>query len=355
VTASRADALLDASVRVRRGDLELEVDLVARPGETVAILGPNGAGKSTLLRTLAGLQPLDDGHVTVAGRVLDDGHRTFVPPEQRPVGIVFQDALLFPHLSVIDNVAFGLRARGRRRGAARARARDWLVRVGLADRAAARPPELSGGQARRVALARTFATEPMVLLLDEPFAALDQSVRAVMRRELRSDLAAFAGARLVVTHDPVDAAALADRLVVIEHGHVVQDGTFAEVSARPRSPYVADLAGVNLLRGRAHGSRVELPDGALVVAGAPDGDVFAVIHPRAVALHRDRPAGSPRNVVAGRVRTVERVGDRVRVDVDGSPRLVAEITPAALAELGLEESVPVWASVKATEITVFRA
>lgn len=346
-------ALLDAAVRVQLGELSLDVELAARPGETVAIVGPNGAGKSTLLRALAGLQPLDGGHVIVAGRLLDDGARTFVPPEARPVGIVLQDALLFPHLSVLENVAFGLRAQGVRRAAARERARGWLTRVGLADHAGARPEELSGGQARRVALARTFATEPLVLLLDEPLASLDQSIRAVVRRELRSDLAGFAGARLVVTHDPLDAAALADRLVVVERGHVVQRGTFAEVSARPRSSYVADLAGVNLFRGRAGGSRIDLPDGALVVAGAPDGDVFAVIHPRAVSLHRDRPGGSPRNVVAGRVRAVDRVGDRVRVEVDGSPRLVAEITPAALSELGLGEGAPVWASVKATEITVF--
>jgi molybdate transport system ATP-binding protein len=348
---------LDAEVRVRIGGFDLDAALAAGEGETVAVLGPNGAGKTTLLRTLAGLQPLAGGRIVLGGSVLDDGARTFVPPERRAIGVVFQDSLLFPHLSVLENVAFGLRSRGRARRDARREAHGWLDRVGLADRAGSSPRELSGGQAQRVALVRALASDPLLVLLDEPLAALDQTARVDVRRQLRSDLGSFTGVRVVVTHEPLDAAALADRLVVVEHGRVVQVGTFAEVSARPRSPYVADLVGVNLLRGRARGDRVELTAGALVVtAGATGGgEVLAVIHPRAVALHRDRPAGSPRNVAEGRVRSIERLGERVRVEVDGAVPLVAEVTPAALDELALREGAPVWTSVKATEITVFPA
>ncbi len=204
-----------------------------------------------------------------------------MPPERRPVGIVFQDYLLFPHLSVLENVAFGLRSRGVARRSARATARVVLDRAGLADLGGRKPSELSGGQAQRVALARALAGEPRLLLLDEPLAALDQSARGSVRRELRSQLATFPGVRLLVTHDPLDAAALADQMLILERGQIVQSGTFADVSARPRSAYVAELVGVNLLAGTGHGDRVQLPNGGTIVAPeAGTGDVMAVIHPR---------------------------------------------------------------------------
>jgi molybdate transport system ATP-binding protein len=345
---------LDARVGLQLGTLELDAAITAAEGETIAILGPNGAGKTTLLRALAGLLALDRGRVVLDGTTLDDGARLFLPPERRPVGVVFQDYLLFPHLSVLENVAFGLRARRVPRRAARDRASDALERVGLADRAGVKPRELSGGQAQRVALARAMATEPRLLLLDEPLAALDQSARGAVRRELRRHLASLAGVRVLVTHDPLDAAALADRLVILEHGRVVQAGPFLEVSARPRSPYVAELVGVNLLRGRAAGDRIELPTGGTVIApGAGTGDVLAVVHPHSVSLHTEPPSGSPRNVAAGRVAGIEPLGERVRVRVDGPVPLVAEITPGALADLGLVDGDPVHTMFKATDITVF--
>lgn len=347
---------LAAHVDIRLGTLALDAALTAEDGETVAILGPNGAGKTTLLRGLAGLAPIDAGEIAIDGIRLDDGGDVFVPPERRPVGVVFQDYLLFPHLSVLENVAFGLRSRGTGRGAARARATAALERVGLAALGSVKPRELSGGQAQRVALARALVTEPRLLLLDEPLAALDQTTRANVRRDLRAQLGAFSGVRILVTHDPRDAAALADRLVILETGRVVQSGTFADVSAHPRSEYVADLVGMNLLRGTARGDRVELPNGAmLVAAGAGAGDVFAVVHPRSVSLHRDHPTGSPRNVLGGRVETIDATSDRVRVGIGGPVPLVAEITPASLHELGLTEGTEVWASVKATDVTVFPA
>ena len=347
---------LDATIGLQLGSLDLDAQLTAGEGETVAILGPNGAGKTTLLRALAGLVPIDRGRITLNDVVLDDGAGCFVPPERRPIGVVFQDYLLFPHLSVIENVAFGLRSRGATRAAARRTASTALERVGLADRGDARPRELSGGQAQRIALARAVATEPRLLLLDEPLAALDQTARGAVRRDLRDQLAMFPGVRILVTHDPLDAAALADRLVILEDGRVVQTGSFTDVSARPRSRYVADLVGVNLLHGVAHQDHVELASGALLAApDAGTGTALAVIHPRSVALHRQAPTGSPRNLSSGHISAVELLGDRVRVSIDGPMPLIAEITPAALAELGLTEGEPVWTAVKATEVTVYPA
>ena len=348
---------LSALVAVRLGSLDLDVALDVEPGETVAVLGPNGAGKTTLLRALAGLLPLERGAVTLDGLVLEDAAAdVFVEPERRPIGVVFQDSVLFPHLSALDNVAFGLRSRGVRRGEARRRAAGWLARVGLIDHVTARPDELSGGQAQRVALARALVTEPKLLLLDEPLAALDATTRAATRRDLRRHLAAYHGVRIVVTHDPLEAAALADRLVVLEGGRIVQSGTRDQLSAHPRSPYVADLAGVNLLTGRGRGHQIEVAGGAtLTIAGPADGDVLAVVHPRAVVLHRRAPEGSPRNVWQGHVAALDREAERVRVQVAGAIPIVAEVTPAAVADLGLADGEPVWVSVKATEISVFPA
>ena len=344
---------LAARVGVRLGTLDLDVDLRVDAGETVALLGPNGAGKTTVLRALSGLTPIDAGRIELDGVVLDDGGATFVPPEGRPVGVVFQDYVLFPHLSALENVAFGLRARGAGRAAARRTAAGWLETVGLADHADDRPGALSGGQAQRVALARALAVEPRLLVLDEPLAALDQQARVAVRRDLRDRMQAFAGIRILVTHDPVDAATLADRLVVLEHGRIVQSGTLVEITAHPRSPWVAELVGVNLLRGTGREDRVELTDGgALVAAGAGTGPVLAVVHPHSVTLHATTPNGSARNVWQGPVESIEPLGDRVRVRVGGTVPLTAEITPAALADLGLVAGAAVWTSVKATDITI---
>jgi len=349
--------MLTAHVAVRIGTLDLDVAIDAAPGEIVAVLGPNGAGKSTFLRAVAGLVRLDAGRVELDEIVLEDAARGIqLPPEHRPIGVVFQDYLLFPHLSALENVAFGLRARGVAAREARTRARSWLDRLGLGDHADAKPRALSGGQAQRVALARALAIDPRLLLLDEPLAALDASARGAVRRDLRRHLASFAGIRIVITHDPLEAVALADRLVILERGRVVQTGSPADVTQRPRSRYVADLVGVNLLRGTATGGQVAVSGGAsLQSADGADGEVFAVIHPRAVALHRARPEGSPRNVWRGRASALDFQGDRVRVGIEGEMPIVAEVTPAAVRELDLAEGGEVWVSVKATEITVYPA
>ncbi len=329
---------LDASIRLTLGPLDLDMDITVDEGEVVALLGPNGAGKTTLLRAIAGLVPFSSGHVWLDGKVLEDpATRVYVPTERRPIGFVFQDYLLFPHLTVQENVAFGLRSRGVPRQVAAERATRWLDRVGLKGYARARPAELSGGQRQRVALARALAPDPRLLLLDEPLAALDATTRAEVRRDLKRHLESFEGIRLVVTHDPLEAVALADRLVVMENGHLVQTGTAADVTEHPRSQYVADLVGVNLLRGEAGNGSVKLASGQVVAAaGAELGEVFVVVHPRAVS-------------------GIELMGNRVRVRIDAAIPLVAEVTPAALKELNLVEGGEVWLSFKATDVGVYPA
>jgi len=348
---------LEARLELTLGTLALDMELTVDEGEVVALLGPNGAGKTTVLRAVAGLVPLTSGYVKLDGRTLEDAAKgKYVPTEDRSIGVVFQDYLLFPHLSVLDNVAFGLRSRGVRPPEASAKAARWVDRVGLSAYVQDKPDALSGGQRQRVALARALAPDPRLLLLDEPLAALDVTTRAEVRRDLKRHLASFPGLRLVVTHDPLEAATLADRLVVMENGRLVQTGTPAEVTERPRSQYVADLVGVNLLRGQAdHGSVRISDDSVIAAAAAESGEVFAVIHPRAVALHHRRPEGSPRNAWPGRVSVIELLGGRVRVRVEGVVPLVAEVTPAAISELKVVEGGQVWVSFKSTDVGVYPA
>jgi molybdate transport system ATP-binding protein len=278
----------------------------------------------------------------------------WIPPEHRGVAVVFQEHRLFANLTALENVAFGRRATGTPKAAARASAALWLERVGLADVAGDRPSALSGGQAQRVALARALATEPAVLLLDEPLAAVDASARAELRQVVREELQRYPGARVMVTHDPVEAAAIADRLIVMEEGRIVQEGPLAEVTARPRSPWVATMVGLNLLHGDASDSTVRLPNGeAVSTAGAGNGPTFVAIRPNAIGVHRVRPEGSARNVWPGEAESLYLAGDRARVRITGAVPLIAEVTAAAVAELHLADGGPVWASVKATDIDTY--
>ncbi|MEU6523430.1 ABC transporter ATP-binding protein [Streptomyces sp. NPDC046924] len=345
-TAVPATEGLDARLVVERGAFRLDVTLTAAPGDVVALLGPNGAGKTTALRALAGLVPLSGGHLRLDGRELD---RT--PPEARPVGVVFQDYLLFPHLTALDNVAFGPRCRGASKARARAQAAEWLDRMDLTDHAAAKPRRLSGGQAQRVALARALATHPRLLLLDEPLAALDARTRLDVRAQLRRHLADFEAVAVLVTHDPLDAMVLADRLVVVEDGHVVQEGAPAHIARHPRTDYIAHLVGLNLYRGQARGHTVHLDDGpSLTTSESLTGPVFVAFPPSAVTLHRERPTGSSaRNVRRCEVAGLETHGDQIRADLTGELPLTADLTTAAAAELDLHRGATVWATVKATQ------
>ncbi|WP_329079265.1 ABC transporter permease [Streptomyces niveus] len=326
--------------------------LDAEPGTTIAVVGPNGAGKTTLLRALLGLTPR--AHAELRLGALDV---TALPPHRRGVAWVPQDGALFPHLSALSNTAYGLRAQGVGRAEARRSAQLWLDRLGVGHLAHRRPAQVSGGQAQRVALARALATNPRLLLLDEPLAALDQTTRARVRHTLRSHLEGFGGVCLMVTHDPVEAVSLADRVLVLDEGRVVQDAPPADVTRRPRSPWVARMLGRNAWPGTATADGLALTDGGLLVVADPPPPgtrALAIIAPEAVSVHRDRPSGSPRNVWPGTVREITSSGSRLRVLItsEQAPDLVAEITPQAAVELGLADGVPVWTSVKATEATV---
>ncbi|MFI6763265.1 ABC transporter ATP-binding protein [Micromonospora sp. NPDC050417] len=349
--------MLDAHLVVDRGTFRLDLELRVEAGEVVALLGPNGAGKTTALRTLAGLEPLGDGHITLGGVDLDrPAQRTWLPTERRPIGVVFQDYLLFPHLSAVDNVAFGPRRHGVDRRTAREQATGWLHRMGLAEHARRKPRQLSGGQAQRVALARALAVNPALLLLDEPLAALDARTRLDTRAELQRHLGEHVGATLLVTHDPLDALVLADRLIIVEEGRMVQEGDAATITARPRTDYVARLVGLNLYRGRADGLTVRVGDDfSLTVADRLDGDAFVAFPPSAVALHPNRPDGSPRNTWPATITGIQRHGDNLRVQLDGPIGVAADITPLAAAQLRLAPGQPVWAAVKATETRVYPA
>lgn len=349
---------LTSHLEFTRGDFTLDLTLDVADGETVGLLGPNGSGKSTTLRCLAGLETAQAGRIDIATTTVEDTDRGIdVPPERRSVGYVFQDYLLFPHMSVLDNVAFGLRARGVARRESDKRARQWLERLDVGDLASRKPGQLSGGQAQRVALARALVTEPDLLLLDEPLAALDAGTRASVRSLLRRHLAEYAGAVVLVTHDPMDAMVLADRVVVLEHGRRVQSGTPADIARRPASAYVAQLVGVNMLRGEAREGVVALRDGgAMRIADqSMSGPVIVALRPEAISIHLQHPEGSARNVWTTRVSALEARGDLVRVEVDGPPALAAVITPAAVADLGLHEGAQVWLSAKATDLDVYPA
>ncbi|WAU84405.1 ABC transporter permease [Streptomyces sp. Qhu-G9] len=327
--------------------------LDADPGTTIAVVGPNGAGKTTLLRALLGLTPRAHADLRLGGTDV-----TGLPPHRRKVAWVPQDGALFPHLTALANTAYGLRAQGVRRAEARRAAQEWLDRLGVGHLAHRRPAQLSGGQAQRVALARALAARPRLLLLDEPLAALDQSTRARVRHTLRRHLDGFGGVCLIVTHDPVEAVSLADRVLVLHEGRALQDAPPAEVTRHPRSPWVARMLGRNAWPGTASAEGLELADGGglfVIAEPLPVGTpALAIIAPEAVSVHRDRPTGSPRNVWPGTVREITASGSRLRVLIgsDHAPDVVAEITPQAAAELGLADGVPVWTSVKATETTV---
>ncbi|MDT3727530.1 ABC transporter ATP-binding protein [Streptomyces sp. DSM 41972] len=352
MTTHPAPEGLDAHLVVERGSFRLDVTLTAAPGDVVALLGPNGAGKTTALRALAGLAPLTDGRLRLDGTDL-----TRTPPESRPVGVVFQDYLLFPHLTALDNVAFGPRCRGAGRSEARTRAAAWLERMGLAEYTGARPKRLSGGQAQRVALARALATDPRLLLLDEPLAALDARTRLEVRAQLRRHLADFEAVAVLVTHDPLDAMVLADRLVVVEHGRVVQEGAPADIARHPRTEYIAQLVGLNLYRGRADGHTVRIDAGPEVSTTENlSGPAFVAFPPGAVTLYRDRPTGSSaRNLWRCEVAGLESHGDQIRVELTGELALAADLTAVAVAELGLHPGAAVWAAVKATQTHAYPA
>jgi molybdate transport system ATP-binding protein len=324
-----AELRLDVAVPLRAFELRVALEVGA---ETVAVVGPSGAGKSTLLRAVAGLVPAR-GRVTVSGR-----DWSALPPERRSVGFVFQDYALFPHLTVRGNVAFG------------GPPGDLLERFGIAHLADARPRNLSGGERQRVALARALARKPEVLLLDEPIAALDAHTRDTIRVELRSTLRELAMPTIVVTHDFVDAAAIAHRVGVLVDGKLVQVGRPEELIAEPVSPFVARFAGGNVLHGLARRAEsltaVELDDRNVIVSSDEgDGEVAAVVYPWDVTLSRSLPSDSAQNHLQGAVTSVVPVANRMRVTVGA---VTAEVTAESAERLQIREGDLLVASWKAT-------
>ena len=339
---------LEATIRERGIDVSVD----ANDGETVAILGPNGAGKSSVLAAIAGIVRPDAGTATLDDVILFDAH-TWTPAHARGTALLSQDPLLFPHLSVLDNVAFGPRSTGHSRSDSHAAAARWLAEVDAAELADRKPAELSGGQAQRIGVARALAAQPRLLLLDEPMAALDITVVPAMRQMLKRVLAGRTA--IIVTHDVLDAALLADRVVVMDCGRVVEQGATTEVLARPRSPFGASIAGLNLLSGIAEGGGVRTASGTLVegLSADPltDGQAaVAVFSPSAVGVYLEVPAGSPRNVFAATVTELEPLGAQVRVQ---TPELSADVTVSAVADLALMPGTAVHLSVKASEVAIY--
>jgi molybdate transport system ATP-binding protein len=332
----------------------LDVRLTLGAAERVAILGPNGAGKSTTLAVLAGLLRPDSGRAVLDGAPLFDlGSGVWRPPHRRGTVLMAQDALLFPHLSVLDNVAFGPRSTGQRRSAARLIARRWLGEVGALELADRKPGALSGGQAQRVAIARALAAEPRLLLLDEPLAALDVRAAPVLRQVLRRVLADRAA--VIVTHDLLDALVLADRVVVIDSGTVVESGPTADVLRHPRTPFTARIAGLNLIRGTAEDRGVRQDDGrtieGLPLAPLVRGEAaIAVFAPSAVSVFVERPHGSPRNTIEVTITELEPRDDQVRVRA-----VAADVTAPAVSELSLFPGSVVHFSLKASAVTLYPA
>ncbi|MGB3684889.1 MAG: ATP-binding cassette domain-containing protein [Ornithinimicrobium sp.] len=401
-STSTRQVSLHVRCAVARTDFDLQADLDFEPGSVTAVLGPNGAGKSTLLWTLAGLLPPTSGTIRAGDAAYPDQFHIWDDParglhleaRERGVGLVLADPLLFGHLSLLDNVAFGPRSRGVPRQRARNRARLELERLGLGDLSNRRPQAVSTGQAQRAALARALATDPVLLLLDEPLSALDPQTRSATRADLHRRLREFNGIALVVTHDPVDALTLADRLVFLDGGRVVQVDTPAAAIARPRNAYVARIVGLNLLQGNARvDQRV-----SVVIGGDEDDDpnadmdtstgtssqkdtmattnaaprtqvitaedpatvshgqrLWLTIDPAAISLYDTPPEGSTRNIWPATVRDVTVVGQRARINLNGPVQLIAEVTTGAVADLGLVAGRQVYAGVKATEVVTYPA
>jgi molybdate transport system ATP-binding protein len=355
--------MLDLQVVSRRGEFRLEVAFEAPAGATTVVVGESGAGKTSLLRLAAGLDQPQDGHIRLDGEAYAEPQAgVAVPAWRRDVGYVAQDYALFPHLTVGQNVGFGLKAKGASREEVRARVADALRRTGILELGSRRPAMLSGGQQQRAALARALVLDPRLLLLDEPLAALDLQTRRQVRGELRDLLRSLGCVTLYVTHSPIEALLFGDQIVVIESGRVSQTGTRDDLLRYPRSRYVAELMGTNLFAGRVTEGRgggiVSTDEGNLAVAdpGEP-GEVFVTVDPRQITIHPHPPEGSAQNVFVGPILELAPeppFGERLRVVIGTRPPLVAEVTREAVAALALREGMVVHASFKATGVRTYR-
>lgn len=340
-----------ATVAARGVDIDIE--LASR--KCTAIIGPNGAGKSTLIELISGLLKPSSGTVRIGSKTVADSG-VFVPAHRRDIGLLAQDPLLFPHLNVLDNVAFGLRARGVAREEARETALKKLQRLGSAALAPNRASEVSGGQAQRIGLARALVTEPRVLLLDEPLAALDAVTAPQMRELLRENLTDRTTA--LVTHDLLDVLVLADHLAVLNEGRVVAHGPTHEILAQPRDEFLAEFLGVNVLGGELEGAQLKLGHGMVLRGISPregeKGAGWASFPATAITVHRSAPAGSARNVLEAVVTAIKPRGPIVRVVCDlAGQQVAADVTSQAVAQLEIEVEARVFLAIKATAVALY--
>ncbi len=343
--------MLSVDVAHEVGDFHLNARFETGQGIAV-VVGPSGAGKSLTLRLVAGIEKPYKGRITLGGETLvDTGRDVWIRPQDRQVGMVFQDSLLLPHRTVLDNVALAVRDSPKRHR--RAEAMGWLAEVEGEAWADRHPHQLSGGQAQRVALARALAGNPQILVLDEPFNALDPLVRHRLRLLVMDLVRRRQVPALFVTHDATEAFLLADEIHVIEAGAVTQSGSPSEIRLRPRSAYAADLAGSNLVHGFARNGRIDAGSHVLRIADhGVTGPVLASIRASAIGIHNSEPQGSSRNVWKTDIRLIEHLGERVRLGLGDPLPLTAEITEEAASALDLGQGANVWISIKATEIGV---
>ncbi len=361
---------LRADIQLTRDGFVCNARFSAESGEPCTLIGPNGSGKSTVAAALAGILRIDTGSIELNKTSLDNGRRVLCP-QRRNVGVVFQDRLLFPTMTVRDNIAFGLRARGQSKNEANRSAGKWLDRLDLTQHADKRPSQLSGGQAQRAALARALAIDPDLLILDEPLAELDPESKPGIRRLIADLLNEFTGVSILITHDPLEARSLAQRIVVIEDGAIVQTGSPDDLQRTPRSAFAAAFVGINLFAGvitltadkpsvtgaRRAGQSDDAPSTTIRIASPdlPDrAEVFAALHPRAIILSHDKPASSARNAHHCTVESIDPIDGALRVTLTGPIELTAEITDEARTDLHLTAGSPIWASFKATEVRVYR-
>lgn len=347
------ESQLEVELRHHLSRLDLDVQLAVGP-ETLGLVGPSGSGKSTILRAIAGLLRPKRGRIVHGGRVLlDTDAGVNLSPDARRVGVVYQDGALFPFMSVEQNVAYGVRA-GRGERVRRARARAILERFGIGHLATARPLDLSGGERQRVALARAVASEPEILLLDEPLSALDAVTKAEVAAEVEARLQELGLPTILVSHDFADVVGMTDRVAVLQEGRIVQIGVASELVEAPASSFVASLAGVNYFAGTARrrdGLTEVTGDGwprPLLSTDEGFGSVGVVVYPWEISLAPQAPEGSALNAVVGTVRRVAPIGNRARVSVEGRPAIVAEVTEESVRNLGLMPGLHIVASWKAT-------
>lgn len=376
--------MLSVSLDHHLPHFHLKLEFQVPTGTTMVLLGESGAGKTTTLQLLAGLTYPQRGSIALDGQIYFD-HATGIkcPPQERATGYVFQDYILFPHLSVFENIAFGLRAQRLASTTITQRVDEVLERLALTEFAQRRPHQLSGGQQQRVAIARALVLRPRLLLLDEPLAALDVQTRRDVRQELRQILQDLTITTVMVTHQYVEALLFGQQILVLDQGQVIQQGNQQELRESPRSSYIAELVGVNFFRGHISSYEtattciVQLADSqSQIIAtlreqisnepGKPIGtDAYVIVDPRSITLHTARPEGSARNIFQGEILHLLQLGSgpqsskgqvRVSIRLDNfasNQPLQTEITSDSVTRMKLHEGQKLYATWKASEAWVY--